>query len=134
MSRIMEGLALSGIDEKTVTPEQLHPVDQFHLGGVKAVQSLLSSVEIKSGCRVLDLGCGIGGTSRLIAGLYPETTVVGVDVTPEFVDVSKELTAMVNMEGIDFIVGSGTEIPVDDSTFDLVIMVYVGMSSKAYFC
>lgn len=126
MSRIMDGLSSTGIDMTTITPQQLYPVDQFHVGGLKALKSLLSHVNITPSCRVLDLGCGIGGTSRLIAAQNPGTSVLGIDVTPEFVEVSKELTSMVNMEGITYEVGSATEIPTADNSIDLILMVYVG--------
>jgi ubiquinone/menaquinone biosynthesis C-methylase UbiE len=122
----MSGLTDSGADIATLTPQQLHPVDQFHAGGLKALKSLLSNIEIKPGSRVLDLGCGLGGTCRVIASEHPTATVLGVDVTPEFIDVSRELTSMVKMEGISFEVGSATDIPVGDASIDLIVMVYVG--------
>ena len=59
MSPIMEGLELSGIDEKNISPEQLDPVDQFHRG-IKAVQFLLSNVDNKRDHRVLTLIVALG--------------------------------------------------------------------------
>ena len=131
MSRIIEGLAVTGTDLATITPQQLHPIDQFHVGGLKALKSLLSHVDITPGCRVLDLGCGLGGTCRVIAASQPEATVLGVDVTPEFIAVSRELTSMVKMDNITYEVGSGTEIPAADSSQDLIVMVYVGMKASS---
>eukprot|EP00603_Paraphysomonas_imperforata_P002376 CAMPEP_0114415770 /NCGR_PEP_ID=MMETSP0103-20121206/2082_1 /TAXON_ID=37642 ORGANISM="Paraphysomonas imperforata, Strain PA2" /NCGR_SAMPLE_ID=MMETSP0103 /ASSEMBLY_ACC=CAM_ASM_000201 /LENGTH=277 /DNA_ID=CAMNT_0001583967 /DNA_START=62 /DNA_END=895 /DNA_ORIENTATION=- len=128
MSRVLQGLDESSIDIATLTPAQLHPIDQFHIGGLKALRSLLSHVDIKPGARVLDLGCGLGGTCRVIAGQHPDARVLGVDITPEFIEVSKTLTKMVNMENINYEVGSGTEIPAPDASVDVMVMVYVGMN------
>lgn len=126
MSRILAGLSQQGMTS-TITAQQLYPIDQFHVGGLKALKSLLSHVDINPGCRVLDLGCGLGGTCRVIASQQPEAIILGVDLTPEFIEVSKELTSMVQMEGgITYEVGSATDIPAADSSIDLVVMVYVG--------
>lgn len=47
---------------------------------------------------VLDVGCGIGGTSRFLA---PTTgaRVTGIDLTPEFVDAAIRHSKLAGMEG-----------------------------------
>src|SRR3954454_24504973 len=36
--------------------------------------------------QVIDLGCGPGHTTELLAGVFPEADVIGVDTSPRFVD------------------------------------------------
>lgn len=39
--------------------------------------------------QVLDIGCGAGELSLAIARTYPETSVIGVDISPQLIDVSR---------------------------------------------
>ena len=77
---------------------------------------------------VLDVGCGIGGTSRYVA----RTTgarVAGIDLTPEFVDAAIQLSKLVRMEDcVNFQQGSATEIPFEKNVFDILTMLHVGMN------
>ena len=114
MSRILEGLSSTdSIDMAAITPQQLHPIDQFHLGGLKALQSLLAHVDITPGCRVLDLGCGLGGTCRVIATQQPEATILGVDLTPEFIEVLRLVLASEQMNAQVMFLHS----PTDEESF-----------------
>lgn len=70
---------------------------------------------------VLDLGCGDGGFTKILANKYSK--VVGADVSPRMVDIAKS-----NFPEIDFIVADlDDQIPTFDETFDLVIMKLVLM-------
>ena len=63
----------------------------------------------------------------MIAEEYPGVSVVGIDITPEFIEVSNELTTLVKMDNkIRYVMGSATRVPFEDMSFDLVLMVYVG--------
>ena len=127
LTRILTTLHDTGIDPSSLTPSHLHSVDQFHIGGLKALTSLLTHLSIQPNDRVLDLGCGLGGTCRVIAEEYPGVSVVGIDITPEFIEVSNELTTLVKMDNkIRYVMGSATRVPFEDMSFDLVLMVYVG--------
>ena len=53
-----------GKTEKTVTIDDLGPVDESHLGGRKASEDLLGQLNIKPDKNVMDIGCGLGGPAR----------------------------------------------------------------------
>jgi SAM-dependent methyltransferase len=128
LDRIRAALAELGVDPDAVQPQDLKPVDEFHTGGMEATDALLNLLEITADTRALDIGSGLGGTARVIAGRYA-ARVTGVDLTPLFVETATELSRMVGLGGrTDFIVGSATNLPVGEAAFDLALLMHVGMN------
>ena len=67
-------------------------------------EEALRLVPPRPGDRVLDLGCGLGDTTRRIAGLVGrEGSVVGVDVAPSFVEVARTEAAGAGIANADFL-------------------------------
>lgn len=66
----------------------------------------------------LDVGCGTGVLAARLAGVGFSMT--GIDPSPGMLDVMRERAPMV-----EAIVASGTELPFEDSSFDLVMSVAV---------
>lgn len=128
LDRINAALKAAGADPDSPKPEDLKPVDEFHTAGIDATHALLGQLDISGETRVLDIGCGLGGTARTIAALHG-ASVTGIDLTPLFVETALALTEMVGLsERLDFRVGSATELPVDSSEFDVAVMLHVGMN------
>lgn len=125
--RIMEGLGRLGLAPDAIELSKLKPVDEFHIGGVEATRDVLSQLTIERGDRVLDIGCGIGGTARVIA---QETgaSVTGVDVTEEFVDTARRLTALAGVDDVEFVEASALALPFEAQSFDLATLMHVGMN------
>jgi MPBQ/MSBQ methyltransferase len=71
--------------------------------------------------RVLDVGCGIGGTSRHLAkSLGPKSQVQGITLSPNQVE---RATALAKTQGVDnasFQVMNALDLQFPDNTFDLV--------------
>lgn len=128
LARIRAGIIDSGHDPERISPEVLKPVDEFHIGGAEATAALLEMLEIRPDMEVLDIGSGIGGAARMIAGRYG-CPVTGVDLTPHFVESARTLSAMCGMaERVRFEVGSATNLPFADASFDLALLLHVGMN------
>ena len=68
--QIINGLAAMGKTTETLQPEDLKPVDEFHIGGIEATEDLLGQLGIGTGTQVLDIGSGIGGTARHIVARH----------------------------------------------------------------
>ena len=64
---ILAALADAGKDVNHLKPEDLAPVDEFHIRGRQATLELARAVCLDPTKRVLDLGNGVGGPSRCIA-------------------------------------------------------------------
>lgn len=126
--RITAALVELGVDLDAATPADLKPVDEFHTGGVEATDALLDQLNVAAGTRVLDIGSGLGGTARHVAGRYG-CAVTGVDLTPEFVETARSLSRLVGLEdGTRFEVGSALALPVPDDGFDVALLLHVGMN------
>lgn len=73
---------------------------------------------IKSGDRILDLGCASGVLWELFYELLPEgVTLMGVDLSPKMVDIAAK-----KFPKGTFKVGSFFDIPVESGAFDVVIV------------
>jgi ubiquinone/menaquinone biosynthesis C-methylase UbiE len=77
--------------------------------------------------RLLDVGCGIGGASRMAAMTGAEVT--GIDLTPEFVETARVLTKRAGLaDRATFVATPAESLPLDDGSFDAAVMVHVGMN------
>lgn len=120
--------ALKNMGVEAATADDLKPVDEFHTGGLEATDALLLQLDIVPEMKVLDIGCGLGGTARHIVHRYG-AHVTGIDLTPLFVEVGQALNTRVHLdEAIDMHVASATELPMENATMDLVTMFHVGMN------
>lgn len=74
------------------------------------------------GQTVLDLGCG-GGIDCFLAAqkVGPGGYVIGVDMTPQMVERARANKNKLNMQNVDFRLGEIENLPVADSTVDVVI-------------
>jgi SAM-dependent methyltransferase len=132
LAAIERGLAELGVEPDRASVDDLAPVDEFHVGGRPATRHLLDQLRCREGAHVLDIGCGIGGTARLLAS-GPAARVTGIDLTPSFVETGRSLNRLVGLDDrIDLRVGSALELPFDDATaddgFDGAVLLHVGMN------
>ena len=128
LERISAGVAAMGTTPDRVSLEDLAPVDEFHIGGAAATGTFLESVGIRENDHVLDIGCGLGGTSRFAAATFG-CRVTGVDLTPEYVEVGNTLCSWLGMDRrVDLVHGDALSTPFDDGSFDKAFMLHVGMN------
>ena len=126
--RILGALTDAGIDLRAAGRGALAGVDEFHLGGHRATVEVAAAVDAGPSDHIVDLGCGIGGAARHLADATA-CRVTGIDLTPEFVTTATDLTEVLGMtERVDFRVGSATDIPAEDATFDVATLLHVGMN------
>lgn len=112
--------ALSAGNSGSLTLAALTQVDQLHHGGLSLTERLVTVAEINRGMHVLDAGSGIGGGARHLASVCG-CTVEAIDLTPEFVNTGAELDELVGLsKSISHRVGSVTELPYENNSFDVV--------------
>src|SRR5262249_60285202 len=70
IERLKGALAAFGPEHQALAPERLGPLDQFHTRGLAATTDLARLAGIEADMTVLDVGSGIGGAARILAGTY----------------------------------------------------------------
>lgn len=119
LDAIKAGLRESGKELGRLVPEDLAPVDEFHIRGREATLELALRAGITPGLRVLDVGCGLGGSARYLATEH-RCSVTGIDLTHDFVEVARALAEMVGLrDAVHFRQGSALALPFDDGAFDI---------------
>ena len=89
-------------------------------------EKTLRRMDLRSGERVLDLGCGSGWATRLLARAVCSESkdvgqVVGVDVSDEMIRLAR--VASKDFDNVTFAVGSAAQIPCEENLLDKVLSV-----------
>jgi len=129
LERILGAARRGAADGARLRPEDLSPVDEFHIGGRAATVHLIEPmIAPLKGQHVLDVGSGIGGTARLLAAEHG-CRVTGIDLTPEYCDVANALAREVGLQDlVDYRQGSATAMPFTDGAFAGAVTLHVAMN------
>ncbi len=116
---ILSALQELGKDLKALTVDDLAPVDEFHVRGREATLDLAELAIPTPDMHVLDIGCGIGGPSRLLAHKFG-CRVTGIDITEEYCQVADELAQRTGLGHlVDYRHGDAIQMPFDPASFDI---------------
>ena len=119
-SRIENALRYAGKDAERLEPDDLAPLDEFHLLGRAATLALAQLAGISADERVLDLGAGLGGPARLLAGAL-RAEVVAVDLAAEYCAVAEWLNDATGLsDRITVVHADALDLPFADASFDVV--------------
>jgi len=130
LARILAGLEASGVDLNRLRPDDLAPVDEFHIGGREATAHAVAKLTLDTKAHLLDVGCGIGGAARYIAAEIG-CRVTGLDLTPEFIEVARRLTELTGLDDkIAYECASALDMPFEDGAFDAAITLHVAMNIR----
>ena len=117
MDRIMGALRASGRDTANPTVEMLNSIDQLHAGGLSSTKSMAELADLTRDMRVLDAGCGIGGSSRYLAHTYG-CRIEAIDHSPQCVETAARLNKLCDIEDLISVrQGSVTDLPYEDQSF-----------------
>jgi ubiquinone/menaquinone biosynthesis C-methylase UbiE len=99
---------------------QLAPIDQLHIGGIKASKKLSQRVADLNASRVLDIGSGLGGLLRTCQQQH-DATYVSLDITHALSQINQKLNLLSKSKSM-IITGNGQQLPFADNSFDAIIM------------
>ncbi|UCG26606.1 MAG: class I SAM-dependent methyltransferase, partial [Bacteroidales bacterium] len=93
----------------------------LHPGGFEATKKLITKCQVSSNSSVLDIACGKGTTSVMIAERFG-CRVTGIDISPGLIHEAKMLARTHKVDKlVDFLVGDATNLPFKDKEFDITI-------------
>ncbi|PYS69731.1 MAG: hypothetical protein DMF69_15960 [Acidobacteria bacterium] len=78
-------------------------------------EQAIERMHLPSTARVLDVGCGSGWATRLIAEKAHEGNVMGIDIADEMVQLAAESSS--SFENVEFKVATAEELPFSDDEF-----------------
>ena len=91
----------------------------LHPGGRYATRKTVDKLKISPTDKVVEIGCGTGNTAAVIHALTG-ATIVGIDIDEEMIDKARK-TASGDSLTLEFLTGSGDDLPFEDSSFDVLI-------------
>lgn len=103
--------------------------DHFERALAAHQQRLFDAAAIARSDRVLDVGCGTGGTTRDAARAAPEGSAVGVDLSAAMLDVARARAASEGLTNVRFEQADAQIHPFAPASFDVAI----GQTSAMFF-
>lgn len=125
---ILTSLENAGKNVNTLTREDIATFDEFHFGGRTETRALAELAQLEKGMRVLDVGSGVGGAARTLAGEFG-CQVTGLELTEAFCRAAEMLTDRVSLsDKVSFHQGSALDMPFEEGSFDAVWLQHVSMN------
>lgn len=78
-------------------------------------EQAIEHMRVPTDARVLDVGCGSGWASRLLAAFAVEGRVTGIDISDEMIRVARESSG--SFPNVDFETASAERLPFSDNEF-----------------
>jgi SAM-dependent methyltransferase len=126
---ILNRLGEQEIELSNVSRRDIADVDEFHVRGAEVSHELASRIRLDNS-KVLDVGCGIGGPSRMLADDY-NCQVTGIDLSHEYIRTAKGLSELVGLQDkTEYIWSNALDLPFDNGSFDVVWTQHVQMNIR----
>ncbi len=124
---ICKKLEQKGIDLNKVSRADISGVDEFHVRGAEVSNELVNEIYLND-TKVLDVGCGLGGPSRMLADRF-NCKVTGIDICNEYIRTAQKLSEITGLaDKTEFIQADATDLPFEKGTFDIVWTQHVQMN------
>ena len=128
VAAVRRALESLGKDLAALSVEDLSEIDQLHVRGAEATRELAEKLGVSADDRVLDVGCGVGGPSRLLAAGYG-CRVTGIDITEAYCRLAREMARWVGLEArLDYRAADALALPFAVESFDVVWTQHAAMN------
>src|SRR4051794_14531266 len=95
--------------------------DEMERHHVPIFEPTLPLMDVKPTDRVLDLGCGSGWSTRLVAKRFHPKKIVGIDISDEMVRRAAEQSK--GIANIEFLHAAAEKIPLPDRSIDKIFSI-----------
>ncbi len=92
--------------------------EKMEAGHGDVVEQVIEKLNIRAGNQILDLGCGIGWATRILAQKGPGVQAIGIDAAPAMVKRAEELSPLTIRARYE--IGQFENLDFKDGKFDLV--------------
>lgn len=127
LAKVRAALDRLAPDGRRLTLDELAGFDHFHTAGVLATDRMIDLLGARPDHVVLDAGAGLGGPARHLAD-RTGCRVIGVDLTPQFVEVGRLLNERTGSDRIELQVGDITALELADASVDHAWTQHVAMN------
>ena len=75
---------------------------------------------------MLDVGCGRGAATRILAERFPNSHFTGLDIREENIDIARKSTSSLALTNLEYVLADGIDMPADwTASFDYVFFFNV---------
>lgn len=105
-------------------PQQaLNTPEDFREAAEQLTCEVYGAATIQDGLKVLDTGCGFGGTIATLNEQFSQLQLVGLNIDGRQLEQAHQKVIAQNSNTIEFIEGNACELPFPDQSFDVVLAV-----------
>jgi SAM-dependent methyltransferase len=90
-------------------------------GHIDVTEQIIGAMQIQPSDRLLDLGCGVGWATRLLAERAPDGSAIGVDISNEMIDRARSHAH--NPPNVSFLNSPVAALPFKDNYFDKALSI-----------
>jgi ubiquinone/menaquinone biosynthesis C-methylase UbiE len=95
----------------------------YAVAAERMTQRVCDAAGVRDGMRVLDCGCGVGGTVASMNERFSDVDLVGLNIDPRQLEVARSQVDARPGNSVEFVEGDACELPFDDDSFDAVMAV-----------
>lgn len=97
--------------------------DDFAIAAENLTEKIYTTANITDSCRVLDVGCGFGGTIASLNENFSSMELLGLNLDERQLKRARKMVQPVGQNKIQFQQGNACALPFPDSSFDVVLAV-----------
>jgi len=97
--------------------------EEYGVAAEALCQAICDTAGIRDGMRIIDVGCGFGGTLASLNERYSELQLVGINIDARQLERAAEIVRPQNGNSIEFVEADASRIPLPDKSFDVVLAV-----------
>lgn len=125
IDRFLEHFQSTG---QTIPVNNLLRFDQIHMGGRVISELLLQNISLDSHSIIGDVGCGLGGTTRLLSEKYG-CSVIGIDLNRLYCACAQKLSDHSSISPLNsFVTADLLQVPLVDNRVDMLWSQHIIMN------